>query len=144
MVSLHEEAFSATTPSPPFEMPTTQVPSQSAAPLLPLSVGFDKKRTYLRSSAILKHTLKPAEQVLSGIYFNAGTLCQVLAREAFFGKEVLKQCTPGGKYSVGLPRAELQSLKTTMFNLFQNTTHAQPNLKACIKLIESLQARKEP
>jgi len=43
------------------------------------------------SSAILKHTLKPVEQVLSE---DTGTLCQVLAREAFLGKEVMEQCTP--------------------------------------------------
>ena len=39
---------------------------------------------------------------------SAGTLCQKLAKEAFFGKDIMKKCTPNGTREFPpLPRAEL-------------------------------------
>jgi len=100
----------------------------------------------LPSSLILKHKLKSVEKVLSEnqkyiSLKDADTLCQDLAREAFFGKDVMEQCTPEGKYSVGLPRAELMSLKATMFNLFPKYRTCPTQFKAiwktCVKSIKN-------
>lgn len=46
---------------------------------------------------------------------------QRLAREAIFGEDVMKQCTPCGTQELipGLPHAELYELKMIMFNKFQ-------------------------
>ena len=61
-----------------------------------------------------------------------------MAREAFFGKDVLIQYTPKAKPkagdqqdTVGLPRAEMQALKITMFNLF-------PKYRSCPTQFESI------
>ena len=49
----------------------------------------------------------------------APTLAMKLAKEAVFGDEVMMRCTPvGGRAFPGLPIAELQLLKQTMFNKF--------------------------
>ena len=49
----------------------------------------------------------------------APTLAMKLAKEAIFGDEVMKKCTPvGGRDLPGLPVAELQMLKQAMFNKF--------------------------
>ena len=99
--------------------------STSTPPPGPLPVGFDPDCTYLPSSAIAKELLKSVDQVqaennryVEDLNKHVGTLSQVLAREAFFGKDVILQCTPKEKFSVGLPRAELQLLKNTMFSMF--------------------------
>ena len=43
----------------------------------------------------------------------AGTICQKLAREAVFGKEIMSRCTPAGSKELpALPKAELFTLKT--------------------------------
>lgn len=49
---------------------------------------------------------------------DAKTLCQVLARESFFGKETMEKCTPGGRKGFSLPCEELFALKQTMFEPF--------------------------
>jgi len=132
--------FTAPTSTPRFGTPVTASASSSPStpPLSgPLPIGFDPKRSYLPSSEISKHTLKSVDQVLrennrymDDLVKNVGTLCQVLARDAFFGKDVLIKCTPGGKNAVGLPRSELFSLKTTMFNMF-------PKYRTCPTQFES-------
>ena len=49
----------------------------------------------------------------------APTLAMKLAKEAIFGDEVMKKCTPvGGRDLPGLPVVELQMLKQAMFNKF--------------------------
>ena len=121
--------------------------STSTPPPGPLPVGFDPDRTYLPSSAIAKELLKSVDQVLAensryveDLTKHVGTLSQVLAREAFFGKDVILQCTPKGKFSVGLPRAELQLLKNTMFSMFPKyrtcPIHFEPIWKKCVTAIE--------
>ena len=78
----------------------------------------------------------------------AGGLCQVLAREAFFSKDVLIQCTPKArrragvqKNTAGLPRAEMQTLKVTRFNLFPKyrscPTQFKSIWKVCSKAVEN-------
>ena len=47
-----------------------------------------------------------------------GTVAQALARNAFFGKEVMAQYMPSGTAQLkGLPRDEFNQLKVTMFKL---------------------------
>lgn len=45
------------------------------------------------------------------------TLAVKLVKEAFFGKKLMKQCTPlGGRELPGLPTAELSKLKEALFS----------------------------
>ena len=49
----------------------------------------------------------------------AGQLVVKLAKEAFFGTDVMVQCTVSGKRQLpGLPLSELNSLKQTLFQQF--------------------------
>ena len=90
----------------------------------PILAVNSQSGNYLPSSAIPQHSLKSVKQVLHENYklcteATAGTLCQVLAKEAIFGKELMEQCTPNGAQDCpGLPRQELNNLKATMFHLF--------------------------
>ena len=48
-----------------------------------------------------------------------GTLAQVLAREAIFGEDMMKKCTPFGNSHLNtLPTAEMKLLKNVMFKQF--------------------------
>jgi hypothetical protein len=50
---------------------------------------------------------------------NSGTLASKLAREAYFGEDVLAKCTISGDRGLpGLPIVELQQLKQTFFIQF--------------------------
>ena len=78
----------------------------------------------LPSSEIAKHTLRNVRDVLEEnvklqTESSAATLSQKLAKEAFFGKAVMKRCTPGGNRQYpALPQKELFELKKVMFLLF--------------------------
>lgn len=55
----------------------------------------------------------------------AGTIAQLLAREAFFGEDVMAQCTPQGtRAEPALPRKELLELKRLMFMKLPHESHA--------------------
>ena len=50
---------------------------------------------------------------------NISTLCVKLAKEAIFGEEVMRRCTPGGTRDLpGLPHNELYNLKKTILQQF--------------------------
>ena len=120
---------------PPLAVPSPQVPqlvvsSSSRPQLLPVSCSEDK--IYLPSTAIDTSHLRDVSVVAEENKKlqnteKAPTLCQILARECFFGKNVMIRCTAGGrgskdskgreKLSFGLPRDEMNSLKQTMFDL---------------------------
>ena len=80
--------------------------------------------SYLPSSAINKQKLKSASEVILRYPklrspSNVGTLAALLAREAYFGEDVLAKCTVAGDRDLpGLPIAELQELKQTLFFQF--------------------------
>ena len=87
---------------------------------------FGLHHTYMNSplpsSAIAKDSLRPIEEVLNNepgkeiLLERAGTVCQKLAREAIFGSEIMRRCTPAGSKDLpALPKAELYQLKTIMF-----------------------------
>ena len=75
----------------------------------------------LPSSAICKDNLLSVEDILQEYpklkhESKAGTLACKLAKEAIFGSDVMKQCTPiGNRELPGLPEKELKVLKKTMF-----------------------------
>ena len=112
--------------------PANQPPA--ARPMLAIS---SQGGNYLPSSAITQSSLKNFEDVLHKNYklcteASAGTLCQILAKEVFFGKEAMEQCTPNGARDCpGLPRLELNNLKAAMFRLF-------PRFHSCPELFEPL------
>ena len=80
--------------------------------------------SYLPSSAINKQKLKSASAVILRYPklrspSNVGTLAAKLAREAYFGADVLAKCTVAGDRDLpGLPISELQQLKQTLFAQF--------------------------
>ena len=110
--------------------------------LLPVSSSDD--RMYLPSTAIDKTCLRDVAEVVSEnkrlkTKAKIATLCQIVARECFFGKKVMIRCTSGGRGSgkdtsrclFSLPRDEMESLKKTMFSLF-------PEYKDCPEEFELL------
>jgi len=94
---------------------------------------------YLPSSAIQTDKLRPIDEVIlqNQNYINelnAGTLCQALAREAIFGKDVLARCTitgNGGK--TALPLREMNNLKTIIFNLFPKYSNSPAQFESLWK-----------
>ena len=88
------------------------------------AIHFDPKQKYLPSTNIQKQKLRSPEDVLQK-YSNlrgrakVGLLTVKLAKEAFFGENVMVMCTVNGKRQLpGLPLAELNSLKQTVFQQF--------------------------
>ena len=81
------------------------------APTLPLPLK--RKAVVLESAAINKSTLQPVESVMEKYrklktVGSAGTLAVKLAKESFFGEEVLARCTVyGAREQPGLPIEEL-------------------------------------
>ena len=114
--------------------PSTTEKWTNQGPMLAVS---SHSGNYLPSSAIPQHMLKTVDQVLQENYkvraeASVGTLCQILAKEAFFGKELMEQSTLNGAWdSPGLPQQELNNLKATMFQLF-------PRFQNCPKQFEPL------
>ena len=72
----------------------------------------------LASDAILTDTLRSVDEVLAGKSVTesvAGTIAQLLARESFFGEDVMAQCTPqGSRFQPALPCKELLELKKVL------------------------------
>ena len=115
-------------------VPTISQDSQntSKGPMLAIN---NRSGNYLPSSVINLHLLHNVDQVICQNHklcteASAGTLCQILARECFFGKDVMEQCTPNSARDCpGLPRQELNALKTKMFHLF-------PRFQSCPEQFE--------
>jgi len=115
------------TPSQPSQNIT---PPPSVVPRPFLAKGRPNTR-YLSSSSIPTHQLRNIDEVIaqnrSLVHKDtAGTLCQILAREAVFGKDILARCTVtgnGGK--TALPLQEMNSLKMKIFSLFP-AYHSSP------------------
>lgn len=99
----------------------------------------------LSSAEIKKNKLIPVEKVLA-LYpkmkneSKVGTLSVKLARQAFFGDHVMKQCTVQGVRDFpGLPSSELGELKQTIFQLFphywSNPSEFESVWSTCIESI---------
>ena len=119
---------------------------------LPLPVVTDKSATKaLSSSAIKQDKLQPIASVLEQNHKlkgerNAGSLAIKLAKDALFGDEVLKLCTPMGTRSLpALPAKELQQLKTILFNQFpqyaNSPTEFEELWKVCMIAVQQYSKR---
>ena len=88
------------------------------------SIRTKPGNTYLPSSTINKQKLKSASDVILKYPklrspSSVGTLAAKLAREAFFGEQVLAKCTVAGDRDLpGPPVQELQQLKQTLLAQF--------------------------
>ena len=58
------------------------------------------------------------------------TLVIKLARETIFGDDIMRKSAAGQELP-GLPKAELQLVKQTIFKNFQSTGPTLPSLKVC-------------
>ena len=145
--SVPSETFSSNSSStqpttPSRSAPTCTAPTSKDSPL-PLSKMCTNS---LPSSAIRKDNLLSVEDVLKKYpklkhESKAGTLACKLAKEAIFGSDVLKQCTPiGNRELPGLPEKELKVLKKTMFSRFpqywSNKVEFEPVWKRCLEAVQ--------
>ena len=70
----------------------------------------------------------------------ASTLAQKLAKEAIFGVEIMKRCTPGGtKELPALPKEEMFTLKKAICKELPQLWHSQVSLKNCGEVNVGLQ-----
>ena len=109
------------------ELSSTPPLPRHPPPRIPLRETQEHAGTTLPSSAIPKSSLLPVSTVvhtnadLVGKDGKMTTLAVALAREAFFGEEVMAQCTAkgyGGK--PGLPHKEMMLLKEEVRRLYPN------------------------
>ena len=110
-----------------------------------LAVG-NPNSNYLPLSAIPIHQLRNVDDVIPRHRNllhkdSAGTLCQTLAKEAIFGKDLLSQCTVTGKGgTLALPVNEMNNLKKKIFSLFPKYHNSpeqfEPTWKKCTTAIE--------
>ena len=99
----------------------------------------------LDSCEIRKELLRPVDEVLLlsakyRVLSKASTLAVKLAKEAFFGDNVLVRCTVAGSREFpGLPHKEMQELKGVMLRQFplfwQTPVHFELTWKDCCKSI---------
>ena len=116
---------------------------QTAVTPIPLRASKVLENT-LPSSEIRKDKLSLPSAVLTKynkLKCRAPTLAMHLAREAFFGEDVMERCTPNGNRDLpGLPRDELYQLKIEMFRLFPKYWAAPQGFEAlwatCMTSIE--------
>ena len=88
--------------------------------LLPHLSQVVPSTSYLSSSAI------PTHQLRNIVDDSEGTLCQILAKEAVFGKDLLARCMVTGKGgTLVLPIQEMNNLKKKIFSLF-SMYHSSP------------------
>ena len=106
---------------------------------------------YSPSTAIPSHQLQNMDDVISQHRNlvheeSAGTLCQILAKEAIFGKDLLARCTVIGKgWTLALPLQEINNFKRKMFFLFPrfhpSLEQFEPVWKKCTTAIEQTRGR---
>ena len=103
----------------------SQVDSPSATPSLPMPIAaVNAKYDEMSSEEICRQELKTAQEVLQKypdlqVESKIGVLAVRLARQAFFGDNLMKRCTPRGWRNMpALPQAELNMLKVTLFKQF--------------------------
>eukprot|EP00731_Ephydatia_muelleri_P033065 Em0025g21a len=117
--------------APPIQQPSIQAPTPSTSapahfqtPPQPLPPTRQNTAKCLDSCEIRKELLRPVDEVLFinakyRVLSKASTLAVKLAKEAFFGDNVLVRCTvAGGREFPGLPQKEMQELKGVMLRQF--------------------------
>ena len=134
-------------PNPSLQIPATpEVPTQQLLQSvdslvdLPLPIApRNSRRAELPSSDINRAKLKSVHDVLQKYSTlkqesKIGTLAVKLAREAIFGDDILKLCTPRGWNDMpALPQKELNHLKAVLFEQF-------PCFRSCPEQFEKLWA----
>ena len=112
---------------PPRHLLSTPPPPSHPPPQLPRRESREQAPPTLPSSSIPKSSLLPVSSVVHNYADLVGkegkmtTLAVALAREAFFGEEVMAQCTAKGHDGKpGLPQQELMALKEEIRRLFPN------------------------
>lgn len=111
-------------PSSAIRRTTVSAAQDESATPRPLPIITYSSASILPSSAIKRDTLSSVEDVLLrystiDIKRHTGSLAIKLAREAIFGVDVMKQCTPTGLRGLpGLPVEELYELKKVIFMHF--------------------------
>ena len=99
---------------------TNSLPQYNAEPL-PLTHKLRNTELQVRFPS----NLKPIEEVIAEhkdlLAINAPeTLAQYIAKEAVFGDEIMKQCTPSGrKQRKALPQKELMMIKRSIFQHYR-------------------------
>ena len=139
---------SQTSPTPQPQTSSTPRPLDHLSPLAhpPPNLLIGEIANVLPSSAINKESLSGIEEIIDR-YPKLQTLCKAgslackLAREAIFGEEVLKQCTPKGNRNLpGLPSKELEELKRVMFTqypqLWRTPVEFEPVWQRCLEAIQ--------
>ena len=101
---------------------------------------------YLPASEIQSHQLRNSDDVIAQHRKlinddGAGTLYQILAKEAFFGKDIMERCTVTGRGGThALPFQPMNELKAKMFKLLPRYHTApeqfEPVWKKCVVVIE--------
>lgn len=116
-------------PLPPVPEMSNQVQADALSPSVTTSLPrpiatVNAKYIEVSSEEICRQELKTAQEVLQKypdlhIESKIGVLAVKLARQAFFGDNLLKRCTPRGWQNMpALPQAELNMLKVTLFKQF--------------------------
>jgi hypothetical protein len=106
--------------------------NSSSLPTIPHAASTAR----LPSSAINKSKLQPAARIIKNNSDLVGkdgkvtSLALILARECFFGEDVMIQCTPqGGSDKPGLPHAELMQLKEEIRKTFPQYWNAPQEIE---------------
>ena len=130
------------TPSPPRHSRRSE-PNSSPLPLSKLQASNPHA---LPSSRIDRSKLETVEKVIEKYprlraECKAGTLAWKVAKEAIFGPEVMKECTPvGSRDKPGLPTKELSELKKVMFTQYpqywKNPVEFEPVWKRCLESVQ--------
>ena len=109
-----------------FPSPATAVSQPNPPPpAIPRSHTLQPKKLVTNDKALpsgaIEERLSAADDVIARYPNLKGgkvpTLAVKLAKEAFFGEKIMKQCTPlGGRELPGLPTTELQQLKEALYS----------------------------
>ena len=112
-----------------------QVDSPAATTSLPMLIAAVNAKYEMSSEKICRQELKTALEVVQKypdlhIESKIGVLAVKLPRQALFGDNVMKRCTPRGwQKCLHCPQAELNMLKVTLFKQF-------PRLWSCLKSLK--------
>ena len=141
----HSVPWSYCPPLQPIQSPQPRQPIQSPQPLQPIQSPQPlqqpdaedtkclpikhRETNYLESSEIQAELLGSSKVTLSKYtklknMTKVGQLAIKLAKETYFGEDVMSRCTVigYGKYPA-LPETELNSMKQTLFNLFSSQSN---------------------
>ena len=129
IIQLERQQSSST---PQQQAATLPVYNSSSLPIVPHAATA----TRLLSSVINKSKLQPAARIIKNNSDLVGkdgkvtSLALILARECFFGEDVMIQCTPqGGSDKPGLPHAELMQLKEEIRKTFPQYWNAPQEIE---------------